>query len=151
MTHIPFSVTELEAKIDKVLPAMILLRREIDSIIIDMKAFKATRKDRSGTAHVKTIYIVLQSYFDVYPDQLRTKKTNSRKGDIMKARHIFCALLKKKTKLSYAEIGEYVDRDHATVINSCKVINNAKDTNDPLWKHYSIVEAQVNEILDGIV
>jgi chromosomal replication initiation ATPase DnaA len=150
MTDTPFSVTELEAKIDKVLPGMIILRRELDSLIVDMKTFKAIQKDRSGLTQIKIIYRVLESYFQVSPGQMRSKRVNSRKGDTMKARHIFCALLKQKTKFSYAEIGTYIDRDHSTVSNSCKVVQNAKDTNDPLWKHYQLVEKQVNEILDGI-
>lgn len=49
------------------------------------------------------------------------------------ARQISMTLSKEYTKLSLASIGDaHGGRDHATVLNACKIVNNMLDTNDPL-------------------
>ena len=46
----------------------------------------------------------------------------NNKRDASMARHIYCYFAKYYTGYSLRKIGEFVSRDHATVIHSCKAI-----------------------------
>ena len=52
-----------------------------------------------------------------------------RHRDIMAARHLFCYMAKLHTDCTLMNIGKYINRDHTTVINSIKVVNDMIDTN----------------------
>jgi chromosomal replication initiator protein len=49
---------------------------------------------------------------------------------IVYGRHLSMYYIRKKTKLSEAEIGKYFNRDHSTINHACKVINNYIYTKD---------------------
>ena len=51
-----------------------------------------------------------------------------RHRDIMAARHLFCYMAKMHTDCTLMSIGKYINRDHTTVINSVKVVNDMIDT-----------------------
>ena len=55
---------------------------------------------------------VICEYFKITIEELSGP---SQKGTIMKARKIFCAIARIKTRLSLQKIGEFVNRDHCTV------------------------------------
>jgi chromosomal replication initiation ATPase DnaA len=56
-----------------------------------------------------------------------------KKREYSIARQISMTLSKEYTKASLASIGSaHGGRDHATVLNACKIVNNMLDTNDPL-------------------
>lgn len=59
--------------------------------------------------------------------ELLHKKT--RKSEIVLARHCVFYHIRNRTKLSLAKIGRIYDKDHATVLNSCRVYNNMFETN----------------------
>ena len=48
----------------------------------------------------------------------------SRKSEFVKVRHIYCAILKKYYGFSYPKIGEIMDKDHTTIINSVDKFRN---------------------------
>ena len=50
-----------------------------------------------------------------------------RHRDIMAARHLFCYMAKIHTDCTLMNIGKYIKRDHTTVINSVKVVNDMID------------------------
>lgn len=47
-----------------------------------------------------------------------------RQREIVNARQLFCYFTRKRTELSFSEIGDIINRDHATVIHSVKEIKN---------------------------
>jgi chromosomal replication initiation ATPase DnaA len=56
-----------------------------------------------------------------------------KKRELTIARQISMTLSKEYTGQSLAFIGNaHGGRDHATVLNACKIVNNMLDTNDPL-------------------
>lgn len=76
-------------------------------------------------------------YFNVPAEML---KSTTRKREIVQARQISMFFSKNLTKYSLAIIGSQIgDKDHATVLHACKVINNLRDTD----KHF---KAQIDEI-----
>jgi chromosomal replication initiation ATPase DnaA len=61
------------------------------------------------------------------------KMPGIRKRESVTARQISMTLSKQFTTKSLQAIGdEHGGRDHATVLNACKMINNLLDTNDPV-------------------
>jgi len=48
----------------------------------------------------------------------------SRKSELVKVRHIYSAILKKYYGFSYPKIGEIMDKDHTTIINSVDKFRN---------------------------
>ena len=47
-----------------------------------------------------------------------------RQRDIIFARHLFCYFTRKRTRLSYQEIGKIINRDHATILHSVRTVEN---------------------------
>jgi chromosomal replication initiator protein len=48
----------------------------------------------------------------------------SRKSEMVKVRHIYSAILKKYYGFSYPKIGEIMNKDHTTIINSVDKFRN---------------------------
>ena len=62
-----------------------------------------------------------------------TSQQGTRKMELCKARQLSMKLSKKYTKLSLAKIGSlHGNRDHATVLNACKSIDQLIETRDSL-------------------
>ena len=56
--------------------------------------------------------------------------------DIATARHLFC-FIANENGYNLSEIGRFLSyRDHSTIINSLKVVNDMKDTQDPIYERY---------------
>lgn len=62
-----------------------------------------------------------------------------RDKEIASARHIFCYLGRSHTNASLLGIGGFLGKDHTTVINSIKVVNDMIDT------EYEVFVNMVNE------
>ena len=62
-----------------------------------------------------------------------------RDKEIASARHIFCYLGRSHTNSSLLGIGGFLGKDHTTVINSIKVVNDMIDTD------YEVFVNMVNE------
>lgn len=57
----------------------------------------------------------------------------------VKPRQLCAFLMRKHTELSLSQIGRKLAVDHATVLHSIKVINDLKDSKDPVY--YSIIKS----------
>lgn len=64
-------------------------------------------------------------YYRLSKDALFSK---SRKRNIVTARHMFHYLCYMELNISSGAIGEFSNRDHATVLHSCQQIKNWSDT-----------------------
>ena len=138
---------EIIEKLDEFVPDLIRMRDRIDGILVDIKMFRSTKSVGLDKTRVNVISKVIEDYFDVTMKDLRSK---SREGDIRKARQIFCALLKDKTDLSFQRIGDYVSRDHTTVMHSCRVLSDAKETHGTLYDHYTMIDERVCDVLNVV-
>lgn len=80
----------------------------------------------SNTLSIDYILIVVCDYFNLSPEMIHAK---TRKREIVKARQIAHYFSKSLTKSSLATIGAKIGgKDHATVLHSCKTVNNLFDT-----------------------
>jgi len=54
-------------------------------------------------------------------------KGKSRIREYVLARQFYCKIAKDSTAYSFRSIGAYINRDHATVIHSVKVVENVRE------------------------
>jgi len=134
--YIAYSITtnirELEGALISMLAQASLNRKEINlelaKHIID-KFVTSTSREIS----IDYIQKVICDYFSVPLNAINSK---SRKREIVQARQLAMFFSKKLTKTSLATIGLHCgNKDHATVLHSCKTINNLIET-DKQFKVY---------------
>lgn len=138
---------ELLDRLDDLVPELLQMRDHIDTVVMEIKMFRSSQAVGVDKTRIKVIAKSIEDYFDVKMFDVRGK---SRKGDALKARHIFSALAKSLTGLTLEEIGNEIHRDHTTVLHSIEVIDNAKDTGDQLYTHYQRIKRTVEEMLSQI-
>lgn len=66
---------------------------------------------------------------------------------IRESRQVFSQLMRKHTDMTLKEIGKLVNRDHATVMHSCKVVDADIESNQKFRKRYDRIN---NNITDKI-
>lgn len=76
---------------------------------------------------IKNVGHIIQEYFGESYDSLKVKELG-RKSDKKWARHVTLYLLRVTVGLSLSGAGILVLRDHATVLNSVKRVNDRMDT-----------------------
>ena len=98
------------------MPIDVTLAEKIISRIVNI-----TRKVNT----VEKIRDVVCEYFSLSVDAISTK---SRKREVVQARQIAMYLSKQLTKSSLSSIGNTIgQRDHATVLHACKIVNDLMD------------------------
>lgn len=66
--------------------------------------------------------------------------SRSRKGTIVNARHIYCAIMKKEFGYSYETVGKMVNgRDHTTAIHSVRTHKNRCETEEGYKEHTELI------------
>jgi ATP-dependent RNA circularization protein (DNA/RNA ligase family) len=64
----------------------------------------------------------------------------ARKREIVEARQIFMVILRKETEASLAEIGAFVNRDHATVLHAFKTVEALLETDLKFSNKYEAIQ-----------
>jgi chromosomal replication initiator protein len=72
---------------------------------------------------------IIEKVSAFYRPELERLYTRSRFTDVRKVRQVSMFFMKDFTKLTWREIGDYFNRDHATAIHSYKVVMNECQTN----------------------
>jgi hypothetical protein len=69
-------------------------------------------------------------------------KEKTRKQEYSDGRALFCFIVRKKTNFTYQCIGDYLNKDHATVMYAVKVISHYldKEVIAEALKHFNLVE-----------
>lgn len=73
-------------------------------------------------------------------------QSNTREKDVVEARHILVYLVRANSTITSKEMGALINRDHATVLNSEKVISAAFVGNKQLLVKLRICEESLDEI-----
>ncbi len=79
------------------------------------------KKKNSATDTVEKIIAAVSAKYKVSKEEICGKK---RSAGIMMARHVCIYMIRELTDLSQSAIGNYFDRDHTTVLNSIRYIEN---------------------------
>jgi len=67
--------------------------------------------------------------------------TKSRKSDIVDARRLYCGLLRNVFGLTFQEIGDILNKNHATIVHSIKVHDNFVRILKSYKKNYEEIES----------
>jgi len=87
---------------------------------------------------VEKIRDTVCDYFSIPVDAIFTK---SRKREVVQARQIAMYLSKQFTKNSLSSIGKAIgERDHATVLHACKIVNDLMDTDKDFRSSVKAIE-----------
>ena len=81
------------------------------------------------TPKINTVEKIRDTVCDYFTLSVEAISTKSRKREVVQARQIAMYLSKQHTKNSLASIGETIgQRDHATVLHACKIVNDLMET-----------------------
>ena len=72
----------------------------------------------------------------------------SRKGKTLIARHVFCWTSLTLFKFQSTDIGKYLRKDHSTVLNARRVVNDMIDTNN--LSYTSVIDEVKNMLAEKI-
>ena len=78
-------------------------------------------------------------------------KVKTRKRTVVESRQLAMKMLKKHTRFSLAAIGEYFEChghvfDHATVLHSCKTVDDLIDTDKYYKMRYDFIDNEIKKI-----
>jgi len=85
---------------------------------------------------------IVDNYFEL------NLKRNTRKRQYVEARAIFYKLCREFTKLSLEEIGEQVNRDHASVLHGIRSLNNWIEYDNRIKNNLRILRNKVRNFED---
>ena len=101
-----------------------------------MKTPKKTIDHRFVNINNQLICQILDQYTHVIIEEkdidVRVKGRIREKADLVK---IFCKHAKYNLDLSLTRIGDYLGRDHATVLHACKTVDNLSFTDKQFRKY----------------
>lgn len=76
---------------------------------------------------------IIEKVSDYYKPELERLYAKSRQTDVRKVRQISMFFMKDFTELTWKQIGDYFNRDHATAMHAYKVVLNECET-DPKYR-----------------
>ena len=77
---------------------------------------------------------IINIVFDFYHIPVEIRDSKSRKRELVNSRQVAMFYLKENTNETLNKIGNYFNRDHATVLHAIKTVNNLSDT-DKKFRH----------------
>ena len=98
-----------------------------EQVIIRHEGKVASRTHLSNNEMMELCMGKVSNYYKI---PVETVKSKSRIREVVKSRQIYCWLMRKNTRLSFADIGKPLNCDHSTVIHAINTINNLIQTND---------------------
>ncbi|ADQ78163.1 chromosomal replication initiator protein DnaA [Paludibacter propionicigenes WB4] len=123
--HVVDNVRDLEGVLVSLLAHSTLANMPIDVALAEKVISRIVNITRKVNT-VEKIRDVVCEYFSLSIDAISTK---SRKREVVQARQIAMYLSKQLTKSSLSSIGNTIgQRDHATVLHACKIVNDLMDS-----------------------
>ena len=134
------SIRELEGAIVSLVGRAELLKSAID-IDLAKQVVGSTIQRSNREITVESILELVCEYFDVSSDLVRGQ---TRKRHVVVARQISMYLAKEHTDCSLKKIGSHFgNRDHSTVIYSCRTVRDLMDTDDTFLQSVNDVNKKV--------
>jgi chromosomal replication initiator protein len=131
---IPSNVRDLEGALRRVIANAQFTGREI-TVEFTKEALHDLLSLQDKLVNINNIQKAVAEYFKIRVADLSSK---GRQQDITRPRQIAMSLARELTSLSLIEIGNaFGGRDHTTIINACKRVNELKNTNIKIAEDYS--------------
>ncbi len=103
----------------------------------------------ASNEYAKAAHLAIKSVFPYY--QPEYVKLRTRKRAIVELRQMFQWLCRNKTSLSLQKIGQICGgRDHSTVINSCRVVDNLMSYDKRYARNLESVKNKFEEFAEQI-
>jgi len=134
------SVRELEGAMVSIVAHSSLNKKDIT---LDLARNMIDKFVKNTTREISIDYIqkIVSDYFDIPVDIINSK---TRKREIVQARQIAMYFSKKYTNSSLAAIGVHCgNKDHATVLHACRVVNNLLDTDKQYRSYVGDIEKKI--------
>ncbi|MFA8451721.1 MAG: chromosomal replication initiator protein DnaA [Bacteroidales bacterium] len=140
--NITTNVRELEGALISILAQSSLNKRAI-SVDLARQMISKFVKNTQKEISISTIQKVISEYFNISAELLNSK---TRRREIVQARQISMYFSKKNTKSSLATIGlNHGNRDHATVLHSCRTVKNLIETDKKFRTYVEEIDRRLNE------
>ncbi|MBA7539151.1 Chromosomal replication initiator protein DnaA [subsurface metagenome] len=98
---------------------------------------------KRGSYFIKNIVEIVARQQHMTPERLKAK---TRKREIVEARQLAMYLATEYTTASLATIGEEIgEKNHSTVLHSCKIVNNLQETDRNYRGIFYILKEKVEE------
>ncbi len=136
-SNVTQSVREIEGIVVSLLAHATVLNREI-SLDLARRVMANAVKIKRRQVNFEMITDAVATHYNICADLLFTK---SRKREISDARQVVMYLAKKVAKMPLTTIGHKLGRTHATVIYSCKNIEDRMATEKKLASDIDAIEA----------
>ncbi|WP_394754443.1 chromosomal replication initiator protein DnaA [Crenothrix sp.] len=131
---IPSNVRDLEGALRRVIANAQFTGREI-TVEFTKEALHDLLSLQDKLVNINNIQKAVAEYFKIRIADLSAK---GRQQDITRPRQIAMSLARELTSLSLVEIGNaFGGRDHTTIINACKRVNELKNSNVKIAEDYS--------------
>lgn len=134
------SIRELEGSLVSIMAQSVFTKRTITLDLVQSMISNLTCKPKHEY-HIDFIKQTVCEAFNINPDVL---KTNSRKREIVQARHLTMYFCKSLTTATVKTIGmEVGGKDHSTVLHAIKTVENLLKTDQNFMNLYSDIKAKL--------
>jgi len=143
ITNISSNVRDMEGALNKLMGYADLVNKPV-TIEIAQKQLKDIFADpKQGNMSIDTIQRVVSEEYHLTPNDLKGKK---RSAGIVRPRQISMYLCRELTEYSLTEIGQaFGDRDHTTVLHSCKLIEETSRSDTNLYSALERLKRMIKE------
>jgi chromosomal replication initiation ATPase DnaA len=111
--------------------------------------YKITKKNYNLFADKYQEIFEICAYYYNCDANLISKKTRSKKTNVLFARQALCWILRNEFKLSHKAIGTLLNRDHSTIIYTCNLVDDLISVNDKIKIELSDILKQLNDNNNG--
>ena len=141
--NISSNVRDMEGALNKLMGYADLVNKPV-TIEIAQKQLKDVFADpKQGNMSIDTIQRVVAEEYHLTPYDLKGKK---RSSGIVRPRQISMYLCRELTEYSLTEIGQaFGDRDHTTVLHSCKLIEETSRSDSNLYSALERLKRMIKE------
>ena len=140
--NIRTNVRELEGVSNSLIAQAAFNRKEY-SIELAQSIIDKSVKNNKNDLTIDHIQQIIADYFNLNIESLHSK---TRKRNVVQARQLAMFFSKKYTKNSLSTIGSQIgQRDHATVLHACKIVENLIETDRAFKKYVSDLETKFTD------
>lgn len=131
------SVRDLEGIVISIMAHSTIYNKEIDLELAQRIVPKFVKHEKKAI----TIDTILETVSDHYGLEVAIIHSKSRKREIVQARQVAMYLAKNHTDFSCSKIGKFIgNKNHATVLHSCKVIEELLEVDRSFRSELKLVE-----------
>jgi chromosomal replication initiator protein len=141
--NISSNVRDMEGALNKLMGYADLINKPVTMEVAQRELKDIFADPKRGNMSMEIIQRVVAEEYHLTPNDLKGKK---KSAGIVKPRQIAMYLCRELTEYSLTEIGQaFGDRDHTTVLHSCKLIEETSRSNADLYSTLERLKRMIKE------